>query len=720
MSKLFQKAPQSALAVITGALQSQLAQSGSETFVGTDTTQRFISMEAIDKQEMAALSRSADSLKQTLSAALESIESGKSAKIGTVAMESAQVAAMLTGNIQAALTAQSPAAPSGKGHVFIPARHGEARVRQALEAYDEKENKNAAVYSVAYNMMASRQSDFAEALFPTVVVDPSQVGYTVSIHLVQVNNDIRQQINGDVFSLNRKNIVHAVRDPSILANAVTEIVPVFRTGANDSSDKFVDDALLPTKTVVSNGESIVTSALKFNQRLSLIGISQTDALLASGVMDVTDSVDTAISLKNIYVKLDGATDEVISFGVLKAPRAVFNYAVQGNYRQMQVNFSTQSLKVDKDKKKADGSASTILAPVATGDYTVQLGLQVNGEINVETGETMLLASKVYVVSVTDSAGVVHTPDSASVAAVVAVFDNAEAVGYDLAARRTNANRRQRGQLLDVTQYNQHYAVPLLSPITTPRPMGQGDQTDASDLAALITATRIRTDNDAVRALLNADALLSEFVKGNEQIGDTPEIMGVARFITTPFYEQKDFDAAAVTNSTKSSEKDADIQGALISLLRNIAFRMYTDSGYKAAADALNGGEAQIPTVVIATDPVIARYLNIIGDIRLLGDTFNVKVVSTLNIEMKGKLFMTFGAYEGSEGAPNPLHFGNMAWKPELVLVLPLHRNGGNSKELTVQPSYEHIVNLPILARVDVTGLAEFAEKKIAINFKQVS
>lgn len=719
MSKLFQRRQATAIGALVAGLQAHLNQSGQASFASKEEGSRFIAMEGISEAEMAGLQRATSDLKSTLSTVLSTVEQSTKTTVGTVAMESAQVAAMLSANPMAVMQHKPVERQSTGNDVYIPARGSVPRLREAMEAYDEKENRNAAVYSVAYNMMASRQSEFGEALFPTVVVDPSQVGYTVSIQLVQVNNEIRRNINGNVDNFNRKNIVHAVRDPSILANAVTKVVPVFRTGANDSSAVFVDDALMPAKTVDLNGEAVQTSALAFNTSIGLIGVSQTDALLAAGVMDSTDALDSAIALQTIYVKLDGASDEVVAFNVRKAPRAVFNYAVQGNYRNMQLNFTTKSLKVDKDKKKYDGSASTILGPVAAGDFTVQLGLSVNGEVNLETGELQLLASKVSVISVTDSAGVVHTPDSAPVAAIVALFNGAEAVGFDLDARRTNSNRRQRGQLLDVTQYNQHYAVPLLSPITTPRPLGQGDQTDASDLAALITATRIRTDNDAVRALLDADALLAEFVKGNEQIGDTPEVMGVARFITTPYYEAKPFDAAAATNSTKSSEKDADIQGALVSLLRNMAFRMFTDSGYKAAADALSGGNSPVPTVVIATDPVIARYLNIIGDIRLLGDTFNVKVVSTLNVEMKGKLFMTFGAYEGTEGAPNPLHFGNMAWKPELVLVLPLHRNGGNSKELTVQPSYEHIVNLPILARVDVTNLDEFAEKKIAIDFKQV-
>lgn len=60
-----------------------------------------------------------------------------------------------------------------------------------------------------------------------------------------------------------------------------------------------------------------------------------------------------------------------------------------------------------------------------------------------------------------------------------------------------------------------------------------------------------------------------------------------------------------------------------------------------------------------------------GDFRTLGNEFEVKVVTTLNTNMVGKIAVSFGQFNGAtEGVPNPMHFGNMAYKPELVTVLP--------------------------------------------------
>lgn len=42
---------------------------------------------------------------------------------------------------------------------------------------------------------------------------------------------------------------------------------------------------------------------------------------------------------------------------------------------------------------------------------------------------------------------------------------------------------------------------------------------------------------------------------------------------------------------------------------------------------------------------------------------------------------------------NPLHFGNMRWKPELLMVLPTTRN---SKDIRVQPMFREIISQPMM------------------------
>ena len=644
-------------------------------------------------------------------------------------MTAATAAGVIAGDIGSYLrapTTQSMVATENMA--FIDARGGDtaARLKESLEAYDEKENKNAITYSVAYNLQAARQDEFGETFFPTVVVTPDQIGFNVSIRLVMVYDEVRRQTTGAVDNFGKRNIIQAVIDPTILKNDMTKIVPVY---TDTSASKFVPAALLAPRNVMLDelqGEEVTTSALAMGQKLSLLGISQTEALMETGLQDSTDSIDPAIQLASLYMTVVGGTaaapvTEVLKFETLRLPQATFNYAQQDNYRVMNLQFSTDSLMVNSTKTLVDGSTSVLLAPIAAAGVTVRLSINVSGTVNTEIATTELFTGALSVASVTGSDGTQLPLTSGVGAQIAALFNNSVVVGYDLDARRTNMNRRMRGQLLDTTFYNQIYAVPLLSPITVPRPLTIGDANDSSDLAALITATHIRTSNAAVAELLRVQSFLADYVNAADNLAEVPQILGVARFLVQPFYEHQTIDVSQQINSITSFERAADIQALLVNILRDLAYNMYTQSGYKAAADALAGGISQVPTVIIGTDPIISRYLTVTGDFRTLGNDFNVKVVSTLNQNMRGKIIMSFGDMNtAAEGVPNPMHFGNMAWKPELTLVLPLHRNGANSKELTVQPSFLHITNLPVMAALDVTGITEAAVSKLAIAFQSVT
>jgi hypothetical protein len=595
------------------------------------------------------------------------------------------------------------------------------RLKESMEAYDEKENRNAALYSATFNMMAAHQDEFGEAFFPTVVVPVDQAGYTIATRITRVINDIRRDPNGDPQSLNAKNIVQAVIDASILRNDITMLYPVVR---DDSAKYFVDAGDVAPYNVELDGNPLLTAPLKMGVEFSLLNISQSEIELAKGVQDITDSVDPAMYLKALYIKLGtGNSAEVIKILTQDLPLSAFNYSVQDNYRDVVLNFKSKRLTVNSKTKKADGTDSTLLAPLATGELNVRLGLRVNGDFNTQTGNGTLSATPVTVQLVT-KAGQSLALDAGEGKTAADIFAGATVIGYDLDARRTNSNLRNRGQLLDNTWQYQTYPLPIGAPISILHPMSQSDANDAAELSSLITAARITTSNHAVTALLRARDALASFVVNDDGFDDNenkPQIFGAASLFVKPHFKQVPFDAEKVVDSLKSQERARDVQEALVNVLRSEIYQAYRDSGYKAAADARAGGPAPTPTVIIGTDPVIARWLMVTGDLRLIGPDFNVKVVSTLDTRMKGKIFMSFGNFDGTnQGVPDFLHFGNMGWRPELVLTLPISRNNQISKELVVQPSFLHVPNLPILIQVDVTNIETVVENKVSVNTVDVT
>jgi hypothetical protein len=581
-----------------------------------------------------------------------------------------------------------------------------------MESYDERENRDAAIYAIAYNMQASRQDEFGETWFPTITVTPDNVGFAITVRLIQVQDDAQRDISGAVTNFNRKNVIRALADPTILKNEQTRMIPVYRP---EAAKNFVDPTLVAPSAYDLEGETITTAPLACGVRMGLIELSQTDTLLKAGVMDISDTIDPAIVLSNLYVKVG---DDVLRIKTNGLPLSQFNYAPQNNYRIMQLNFETNSVLLNAKTKSADGADLVTLKSIVDQDYIVRLNVVANGNVNIDTAESAVYGNEVSVYSVTDATGNLLSLKTGAGKAVADLFADAKIFGFDVQAYRTNANRRQRGQLINTTYYTQMYNVPLRAPVTAMHPVNADSQVDSSDLNSLITVTRIRTSNQAVGALVAAAQTLSEFADARDSAGVWPDVLGVGRFFVIPTFFSETIDMTKVVDSLKSSERASDMQEALVAKVRDFVFRMYRDSQYKAAADALYGGVAPTPTVIIGTDPVLARYLTVTGDLRTVGGNFEVRVVSTLDYRVSGKIFISFGVFDENRNTqPNPLNFGNMAWAPEVTVSLPISRTGQISKETAVQPRFLHVVNCPVMTVLEVINVPDVTNK-VALFVKQ--
>lgn len=670
-----------------------------------------LSLESINDNQMQELNAVAGNLE----AALENIVSELGLGKATQAQQQAAVmAGVLAKDYPGFLTRKldmSMIGAEGMGVINAQVSDSVSDRSFALEAYDERENRNAVVYSIAYNYQAARQDEFGEAFFPTITLSPDQVGFGIKVNLMQVYDGIERKITGVFEDFHKKNIIRAVANPNVLKKDQTKITPVHRA---QSAAMFA--AGYAASNVNIEGEVISTAPLAFGKKLDLLGLSQTDTLLATGVMDQTDSIDPTVTLQNVYLTFG---DDKIKVSTLNLPLSNFTYSTQNNKFLQSLNFTTTSVLLNKLTKRVDGTALTVLDELLTNDLAVRLEVSISGSVNIETGETVVYGNSVSVHSITDASGNLLDLSSGVAATVVAAVAAGSLAGYDLLAYRTNVNRRQRGQLIDVSPFTQLYNVPLRAPITSMHPATVDGQTDASDVQALIATTRIRTGNEAVTTLLSAAQTLSAYVDSRNVNGTPPDLLGVGRFFVLPAYRYEDLDINVSIDSVKSHERARDIQAVLVNKLRDMAYRLYRDSEYKAAADALAGGISAVPEVIIGTDPVIARYINVEGDLRTLGGEFNVRVVSTLDERMKGKIVMAFAVMDESRNTqPHPLNFGNLVWAPELVLTANLSRGNTYSRETVVQPRYLFVVNTPIMGLLEVTGIPNTLNK-VPVQFDAI-
>jgi hypothetical protein len=634
-------------------------------------------------------------------------------------LEAATLAGMMGTDPMATMSARPRALPANSVVMSSGAVDSYSERAFSMEAYDERENRNAQMNSIVYNLLSSRQDEFGETLFPTIIASPNEVGVTIAMKLFFVFNDFKRSATGALANYNRKNLIRAYADVEILKNELTRVVPVLRSGGSDANlDKFVDVTEVPSYAeALGMGVLVPTGALKVDTKIDLIAISQTNELLQSGVMGPTDALDTFIKLDKLFVKIvDGADSDIFEMKMIDLPQAVFTYAPQGNSRRMILNMDTDSLVLSNKTTKINGTALAVLTELATHKARIQL--TIGGNVSLDKGDCSVNRGQMSLVALRNAANQLVT--GATFADFAAKIAECEIIGYTLQAFRANSNLRQRGQLVDTQTEYRIIPVNLRSPLSILAPTARDSSDDTAAIQTLITATGVRASNEAVNALVRTEVTLENYSPVADASGTLPEMSAIGHFLVKPTFFKDTINLGSTVDSVKSHERIKDIRAALVEKIRYYANEMFRASEYQAASAVMTGNTSGKPTVIVATDPVLHNYLTSDGDLRTLGESFDVVCVSTLASPIVGKIYITFGVFDQSRNtAINPLNFGNMLYTPELVLNLPISRDGQVSKELTVTPRFTHIVNLPVLTALTVTGLPGVTGK-VTVNMRTVS
>lgn len=573
------------------------------------------------------------------------------------------------------------------------------------EAFDNRETRAAVLYTMAFNYNGSRQNDFGETIWPTLSLPADQVGYGIVVNRLTVHRGWLHSQSGDPVRSGKIDLMRAAADHEILQKKKTKVVPVHRS---DSAKYFVDNSVMTPQDVNHEGVLIKTAALKVGETINLLGISQTDASLAAGTRSTVDTLDPAISLETVLVKIG---NDVFEFNVYGYQGANFTYAPQGVDKRRILDFDNRILSIRPTTKRRDGTDITNAALIAALDegYTVKLRLKMTGEANTEFGDVEVFGNRCAIAEVRDENGDLVPGTDSFVQDLQTAFATAAIVGWTPAAWLTNMSMRDNGDVIDRTSFTQLYEVPLLSPVTARRPVSTSGQMDASDYESLLVTVRFRLRNDSVTAIFDACSRLNDLANNTFTPEDLPSIFGAARFHVLPRYIQRTgADAIKVTDLVGSVDNRTVLQNlnaAITNFVRDTGITLYIDSEYEAAQDAL--GITQRPTLIIATDPRIHRYLLIDGDVRTGTEVFDVKIVSTIDRRFKDKLFMTFGVFDQNRNsAPNILNWGNLIWGSEVVHSAQIPREGGMSIETIVQPRYLFANHLPIAALIEFQGIPD--------------
>lgn len=707
--------PQTAAGQLFQSLSVALAEHAP---VGHQVASRLFATESIGADEMTRLQTSASSLQSLLA----SITSQHSEGFGDSKIVSVQETAAVAGALSAYamgdfLSRDLEFAPPASKDVFAMSAAGVPnylgrRPNFATESFDNRADRSAVLYTMAYNYSVARQEEFGETVWPTLTLPSDQVGFGIVVDRLTVHRGVQHSVSGAAVDFGKVDLMRAMRNPNILQKDKTRCFPIVRAA---SASHFVAAADIAPYDKLVDGVVFHTAPYKFGIEHGIIGLSQTDAMLAAGAATQTDTLDPTIILENIYAKI-GA--DIVKFNVRSHSSANFTFAPQGQDRQRNLTFATKSIVLDANSKCFDGSALVTLADLATDSLTVVIEVQASGTANIERGSAQIFANRIASVKVLDVDGEVVPSSNPAAAGIIAAVDGAVMLGYDLLAYKTNMNMRERGDFIDRTRFTMLYEIPLLSPVTAQRPIGSDGSTDGSDFEALVQATRFRIANDGVTAILDTCNYLDEHVRSaviNDEIA--PE-MGAARYHVKPvFFGPKAIDVVTLVDSISSAARTGDLQAALVNTIRETAIDMFINSEYQAAAMAL-GLQGQA-TLIIATDPKIHTYLMLNGDLRTLTEKFKFQIVSTLDERMEGKVFLTFGVFdENRNQAPHLLNFGNLVMAPEVVLSAPTSTGGSVQRETIVSPRYRFINVMPVAAMLQFTNIPGVLNK-VPLNFHSI-
>ena len=684
-----------------------------------DTASSVVGMESLQGSDLANAQTSFESVRTKLEdAGLRSLivaQMGgtQDEAIIDIAMESAVIAMMgasdATGYHDAYLNGRT-GAPTGSVTVDTAVPGVVAGVA-SMESFTQNNFDKFTASSVVVNALTLAQSSFDELFFPTDIVSAGNSGVAVTLRIPYAYNRTKRANNGAAYSIEKKPLVHALEDSSILESETTLIVP--RADAAANNDSFlVDPADVANKVVVINGQDVETRPLVFGKEIDLLAVSAHPAVVGSDQQDETDALDPSMSIGKIYIKVTAdvggtPTPAIFEFNLDGSQGALFTKPAEAGGSDMTVNF-TNSVILNNTMRAVDNTSvdalgiHTKLGAVLGDQWSVGLKVELSGKSNTEAANMKIHNNGISIGDAFANDDVVAktSTEYSDLTSDVTV----ELIGYVPRARRINANLRTKGVFIDNSESNSYYyPISIGSPIAAVHPVG-GNGGGAS-VDGLVQASRIRSSNAAVSTLLAAEDRIKQMMaSGTIQSNATT----IGAHFVRPMHIERAIDVKADLAVRRSAEGYEDLRGFIVDELTTIADKLALESGYLSALENFMAGDKEYE-VIIGTDPRIAGLLMISGDERTLGGKHKFRIESSLDKRMRGKIFLSFR--RTNKSGIDALSFGSHLSMPALVHEVTNSSLGGATvSELQVQPRELHTVTLPLLARLEITSLDEYHKR----------
>jgi len=580
-----------------------------------------------------------------------------------------------------------------------------------IEYFDMQNVSTSLVFNVVYNTFAPKQDEFAELFFPMVTIDPVKAGARIKATLINLWKEYQHSIDGtpSESKANETPLIKAVTNTDLFTNENIRLVPVYR---DVNADKFFADVKFTTEYM---GEVVTTAPLAFGRKLGLVGLAQTDSMLAKGGADFTDGLNKSIKLTEVYVKMTGKdgkgnpVTETFRFS-LKNRNSWFYETITGTNKQMALNFDEDNFfMLTPDTKAIDANGnevdSVIMANLPS-NLEINLELSLTGQANIAYGDVVAYLQAVNIKEVRTKDGAIIPPTSADYQAVQDVIATVQPGGYVLEAYATLYNAKRKGIKVLTRKQTAVVTVPYRTGFTEYLPVVVvGDDGDPTNLIGQIMGTRMKLNAYAIKTV-------SEFIS-DMRANPKQQIQGISQFFVDNYFFEDEIALTQLADSVRSSERVEDIRAALVNKIQLLATDMILKSNYKIARDTL--GYTGPIDVLIGMG--LKLKLTLFGDTKqeMVGD-LRFNYAGTPFKEMEDKIVITLGVRNGNQNKDiDPLNFGVCLWSPELVINTKKTVSEGVRTEVSTFPRFLHYINLPIIAVLNVSDVDAIASKNIYLT-----
>lgn len=552
------------------------------------------------------------------------------------------------------------------------------------EAFDTQNTEDMVVASAIVTARGAMPDSFGEAFFGTEILAAGKSGLNLEAKVPMV---MARTLRGDdtsQYTLEKKSLTKALRDASILNIDSTKLLPLVKT---KQASWLVADSKVATFKEKLDGREFDVRPILFDKTVDYISLGTPEGV-AGG--DETYTLDASVHVDKVWVEVsDGTNAAVAAIDVRRMPGVVYGRATEGSSNDLSVNANLTGISIQ----------SAALSGVTGVGDSIIVAMRLHGEVNREKASGALFANGVAVTGV-KSGGVVSNPSGLTITAL----------GYTLDIRRSNTNMAKTGILIDPgSTRNARVPVAMRTPVSTRGPVNASGA--AATMEALIAGHSAQQHGASVTALLENIEYLRAQYAADLPVGGT---MSLGSLFVDPIFVEDTISLGnnVIANSSIDSLKA--LEDSIVAAVATMAQKVIRESGYCSSLRMLGQPENAFE-VVLGTDRSIASAIMREGDKRTIGDNIKVRVVSSDDSRMEGKIIGQLRA----TGLPNthPMQPGIHPMVPSLIYNADVSRDGqGTSKETMVQPREAWYSMAPVAFELTVNGMDEiFVSERPAIG-----